>query len=116
VALAAAMIVRPVAVASGASPSPTSRRCNHWRGGGKIPGTARWFAGLGLRYGTLQAWLSVVTEIGHGGPTGHLPPAPARAPRGERGSGTVRKLIRVPLVRRLSCPRTAAARLAWTLP
>jgi putative oxidoreductase len=40
--------------------------CNHWRGGGRIAGTARWFAGLGLRHGTLQAWLSVVTEIGAG--------------------------------------------------
>lgn len=39
---------------------------NHWRGGGRIAGTARWFSGLGLRYGTLQAWLSVVTEIGAG--------------------------------------------------
>ncbi|MBV9451294.1 MAG: DoxX family protein [Streptosporangiaceae bacterium] len=39
---------------------------NHWRGGGRIEGTARWFAGLGLRHGKLQAWLSVVTEIGAG--------------------------------------------------
>ena len=39
---------------------------NHWVGGGKIEGTARWFSGLGLRHGTLQAWLSVVTEIGAG--------------------------------------------------
>jgi putative oxidoreductase len=39
---------------------------NHWRGGGKIAGTARWFSGLGLRYGTLQAWMSVVTELGAG--------------------------------------------------
>lgn len=39
---------------------------NHWRGGGRIAGTAGWFSGLGLRYGTLQAWLSVVTEIGAG--------------------------------------------------
>ena len=39
---------------------------NHWRGGGRIEGTARWFSGLGLRYGTLQAWTSVVTEIGAG--------------------------------------------------
>ncbi|MGW0246153.1 DoxX family protein [Nocardia goodfellowii] len=39
---------------------------NHWLGGGKIAGTARWFSGLGLRYGTVQAWLSVVTEIGAG--------------------------------------------------
>ena len=39
---------------------------NHWRGGGRIAGTARWFTGLGLRHGTLQAWASVVTEIGAG--------------------------------------------------
>ena len=39
---------------------------NHWRGGGKIAGTARWFSGLGLQYGELQAWMSVVTEIGAG--------------------------------------------------
>lgn len=39
---------------------------NHWRGGGRIEGTARWFAGLGLRNGRLQAWLSVITEIGAG--------------------------------------------------
>jgi putative oxidoreductase len=39
---------------------------NHWLGGGKIAGTARWFSGLGLRYGTLQAWTSVVTELGAG--------------------------------------------------
>lgn len=39
---------------------------NHWRGGGRIEGTARWFTGLGLRRGKLQAWLSVVTEVGAG--------------------------------------------------
>ncbi|MFE6862073.1 DoxX family protein [Nocardia sp. NPDC057668] len=39
---------------------------NHWIGGGKIAGTARWFTGLGLRNGVLQAWLSVITEIGAG--------------------------------------------------
>lgn len=39
---------------------------NHWRGGGRIAGTARWFSGLGLRHGRLQAWLSVVTEVGAG--------------------------------------------------
>jgi len=39
---------------------------NHWRGGGRIEGTARWFSGLGLRNGRLQAWLSVITEIGAG--------------------------------------------------
>ncbi|MFF2846348.1 DoxX family protein [Streptomyces sp. NPDC058001] len=39
---------------------------NHWRGGGRIEGTARWFTGLGLRHGKLQAWASVVTEVGAG--------------------------------------------------
>lgn len=39
---------------------------NHWRGGGRIEGTARWFTGLGLRQGVLQAWASVVTEVGAG--------------------------------------------------
>ncbi|RAY17049.1 DoxX family protein [Actinomadura craniellae] len=39
---------------------------NHWLGGGRIEGTARWFGGLGLRHGRLQAWMSVVTEIGAG--------------------------------------------------
>ncbi|MFI2478677.1 DoxX family protein [Nocardia xishanensis] len=39
---------------------------NHWIGGGRIEGTARWFSGLGLRNGVLQAWLSVITEIGAG--------------------------------------------------
>lgn len=39
---------------------------NHWMGGGKIPGTAGWFSSLGLKHGTLQAWASVVTEIGAG--------------------------------------------------
>src|SRR4051794_23559108 len=39
---------------------------NHWRGGGKIAGTGRWFSGLGLKYGELQAWMSVITEIGAG--------------------------------------------------
>ncbi|RDI56073.1 DoxX family protein [Nocardia mexicana] len=39
---------------------------NHWIGGGKIAGTGRWFASLGLRRGLLQAWLSVIVEIGAG--------------------------------------------------
>ncbi len=39
---------------------------NHWRGGGRIEGTARWFGGLGLRQPVLQAWMSVVTEVGAG--------------------------------------------------
>src|ERR1700730_18421875 len=39
---------------------------NHAFGGGKIPGTARWFESLGLRPGPLHAWLSAATEIGCG--------------------------------------------------
>jgi putative oxidoreductase len=39
---------------------------NHWRGGGRIAGTARWFSGLGLEHGVLQAWMSVVTELSAG--------------------------------------------------
>jgi len=39
---------------------------NHGWGGGKIPGTAGWFSSLGLRHGLLQAWASVITEIGAG--------------------------------------------------
>jgi putative oxidoreductase len=39
---------------------------NHWRGKGGIEGTARWFAGLGLARPRLQAWLSVLTELGAG--------------------------------------------------
>jgi putative oxidoreductase len=39
---------------------------NHGWGGGRIPGTAGWFSSLGLRHGHLQAWASVVTEIGAG--------------------------------------------------
>jgi putative oxidoreductase len=39
---------------------------NHWLGGGKIPGTARWFEGLGLRPGVVHAWASVVSELGAG--------------------------------------------------
>ncbi|WP_419992555.1 DoxX family protein [Streptomyces boninensis] len=39
---------------------------NHWRGKGGIEGTAGWFAGLGLSKPRLQAWFSVLTEIGAG--------------------------------------------------
>jgi len=39
---------------------------NHWRGGGRIAGTASWFESLGLRPGRLHAWTSVLVEIGAG--------------------------------------------------
>jgi putative oxidoreductase len=36
---------------------------NHVFRGGKIEGTARWFASLGMKPGILHAWLASVTEI-----------------------------------------------------
>lgn len=36
---------------------------NHIAGGGKIAGTARWFASLGMKPGPLHAWLASVTEV-----------------------------------------------------
>jgi putative oxidoreductase len=39
---------------------------NHvWRGG-KIPGTGRWFASLGMKPGKLHAWLASLTELAAG--------------------------------------------------
>jgi putative oxidoreductase len=39
---------------------------NHIVGGGRIAGTARWFASLGMRPGPFHAWLASLTEIGAG--------------------------------------------------
>jgi putative oxidoreductase len=39
---------------------------NHVIGGGRIAGTARWFASLGMRPGPFHAWLASSTEIGAG--------------------------------------------------
>lgn len=39
---------------------------NHIFGGGKIQGTAGWFASLGMKPGILHAWLASVTELGAG--------------------------------------------------
>lgn len=39
---------------------------NHWLGGGKIDGTASWFAGLGLQHSRIHAWMSVLVEMGAG--------------------------------------------------
>lgn len=36
---------------------------NHIYGGGKIEGTARWFASLGMRPGRVHAWLASITEV-----------------------------------------------------
>ncbi len=39
---------------------------NHVFGGGKIPGTGRWFESLGMRPGALHAWTASLTELGAG--------------------------------------------------
>lgn len=36
---------------------------NHIFGGGRIPGTGRWFQSLGMRPGRLHAWLASLTEV-----------------------------------------------------
>lgn len=38
----------------------------HVFGGGKIAGTGRWFASLGMRPGIVHAWLASLTEVGAG--------------------------------------------------
>lgn len=39
---------------------------NHIFGGGKIAGTTRWFASLGMRPAVVHAWLASLTELGCG--------------------------------------------------
>jgi putative oxidoreductase len=39
---------------------------NHIFRGGKIEGTARWFASVGMKPGILHAWLASITELGAG--------------------------------------------------
>jgi putative oxidoreductase len=39
---------------------------NHIFGGGKIEGTGKWFASMGMRPGPLHAWLASLTELGAG--------------------------------------------------
>src|SRR5215475_10299171 len=39
---------------------------NHIFGGGKIPGTARWFESLGMKPGILHAWTASLTELASG--------------------------------------------------
>ena len=36
---------------------------NHIYGGGKIKGTAGWFASMGMRPGIMHAWLASITEL-----------------------------------------------------
>ena len=37
---------------------------NHAFGGGKLPGTARWFESIGIRPGRVHALLATLTELG----------------------------------------------------
>jgi putative oxidoreductase len=39
---------------------------NHAFGGGRLPGTARWFESIGIRPGRVHALLATVTELGSG--------------------------------------------------
>ena len=39
---------------------------NHAFGGGKLPGTARWFESIGIRPGWVHALAATVTELGAG--------------------------------------------------
>jgi putative oxidoreductase len=39
---------------------------NHAFGGGKLPGTARWFESIGIRPGHVHALMATVTELGAG--------------------------------------------------
>jgi len=40
---------------------------NHAFGGGRLPGTARWFGSIGMRPAKLHALIATVTELGCGG-------------------------------------------------
>src|SRR6201987_6497407 len=52
---------------------------NKFFGGGRIPGTARWFESIGMKHGTFQAVVAASTEIsaGLGLAAGLLTPIPA---------------------------------------
>jgi putative oxidoreductase len=52
---------------------------NKFFGGGRIPGTARWFESIGMRHGTFQAVVAASTEMsaGLGLAVGLLTPIPA---------------------------------------
>ncbi|WP_026928422.1 DoxX family protein [Granulicoccus phenolivorans] len=39
---------------------------NHFFGGGRLSGTARWFESLGMRPGRLHAWVASLAELGGG--------------------------------------------------
>ena len=43
---------------------------NHAFGGGRIPGTTRWFASIGMRPAWVHAYVATLTEIGFSKPVG----------------------------------------------
>ncbi|WP_425547273.1 DoxX family protein [Actinocorallia aurantiaca] len=57
---------------------------NHAFGGGKLPGTARWFESIGIRPGRLHALLGTLTELGAGACCSCRPSSGGRPPRPKR--------------------------------
>ena len=53
---------------------------NKFTGGGKIPGTGRWFDSIGMRPGRLNAYLAASTEMGAGVSTSIIHWAAGRVP------------------------------------
>ena len=45
----------------------TAHGWNHAFGGGRLPGTARWFESIGIRPGRVHALFATLTELGAGG-------------------------------------------------
>ena len=66
---------------------------NHAFGGGKLPGTARWFESIGIRPGRVHALAATVTELGAGVLLVVRPAHPAGRGRSSRddGGGTGRQ-------------------------
>lgn len=64
---------------------------NHAFGGGRLPGTARWFESIGIRPGRVHALLATVTELGAGALliAGLLTPLAAAAVVGTMGVALV---------------------------
>jgi putative oxidoreductase len=52
-----------LALRCGAGAVMLAHGINHIFGGGKIAGTARWFASLGMKPGILHAWVASITEV-----------------------------------------------------
>ncbi len=52
-----------LALRCGAGAVMLAHGINHIYGGGKIAGTGRWFASLGMKPGILHAWVASLTEV-----------------------------------------------------